>query len=119
MSPVVKVACPHCGDELTIPSTACRLVLAGQANEFLSARCPNCGGQINKLVPPPIAGELLGVGVKAVDIPGFPTPTGRKPLTEDDLIDFGLALQADPTFPDATGGGEPQSHSAPYPRSGQ
>ena len=61
---------------------------------FVLFSCPTCGASIRQDVPLAVVRALQEAGVRAVQVASEQHRDGPV-LTEDDLIAFGLALEAD------------------------
>lgn len=94
----IKASCPACGsvEFVSSPSTVLMVCTTDPDTSFFSFTCPGCGDLINRAAPTAIVALLVNI----VPVRHFAAPPVRldAPLTEDDLIGFGLGLHDDRAF---------------------
>lgn len=93
MTPVVKVTCPQCRTNANVSVDAVRVVVCDHGATYVWP-CGTCAAYVSKPAPAPVRALLLAAGVLVLTVAhegGF-----GPPITEDDLIAFGLELEATP-----------------------
>lgn len=90
----IKSTCTECGVNVDLPSPAVR-VISTPRTLAMSFRCPECDGQSYNSVTSEGYRLLRAAGVAFVVLLPHTVPPGPR-ITEDDLLAFGLALEATP-----------------------
>ena len=93
----IRTTCPHCG-EVDLP--ACDVAMTFDQAQYVF-QCPACGLGIAKKTDRKIISALIRAGVVTLGTPPAQDPTEMQQqpeppaLTLDDLIDFGLNIDAE------------------------
>lgn len=92
---VVRSSCWSCGTiDLAIDAVTVYLI-AGHGEPTYGFHCPRCLAAIRKSTTPEAVALLVAAGVGVVEVPAEAAEDKRgAPLTTDDLIDLGRALEA-------------------------
>lgn len=86
----ITPTCPRCNRETKLHPSDARLVTCRHSLR-LTWRCSSCGEHVDLDLTPHTAKMMVDAGVPVVPIEDA---SGLPPLTEDDLIAFGLELEA-------------------------
>ncbi len=89
----IHTTCPDCGNVL-VRSDMMRLMVCDDDldQSFFSFTCPKCGKRVNRPAPTDVRDKIVAF-VPTRHWQARPVPTGP-PLTDDDLIRFGLEIEA-------------------------
>ncbi len=101
MSTIVKAPCPLCGTVVKMDAAAVRLHICPTEPDrsFYAFTCSGCDQVVSKPADPQTVTLLTDGGIRPVVWDGpSPRPTGPA-LTEEDLLAFGLAIEALPAAP--------------------
>jgi len=93
MIPPVNTLCPTCG-EVVVRSDKIRLMICDDDldSSFYSFTCPKCGERVNKVPVAPVRDKIVNL-VPTHHWQVRPVSPDA-PLTEDDVIQFGLECEA-------------------------
>lgn len=88
----IKASCPVCGEQELTPGDIRLMVCRNAPSSYYEFGCPSCGDDVRKPADDYVISLLMSGGVVAHTWELAPRPAGP-PLTEDDLIAFGLAIE--------------------------
>jgi hypothetical protein len=91
----VLLGCPVCHHASPLPPSEVRLVVCEHGTRFCW-QCASCREYVSKPSRPEQTILLVRAGVRSITVKTEPGGRGR-PLTEDDLIEFGRRLEALPS----------------------
>ena len=85
--------CGRCGEFALRPAVVRLVAYGAQPPTFVLFSCPTCGASVRQDVPLALVRALAEAGVRTLQVASEQHRDGPA-LTEDDLIAFGLALEA-------------------------
>lgn len=89
----IKFTCEHCKNVVDVPVEDMRKLVYPNRFESISFRCPVCTAYGIASLPSAYSEHVKAMGVRSLKMPRRQEMSGE-PLTVDDLIDFGLALES-------------------------
>lgn len=92
MAPFIRVTCPSCNDDKTVPFADIQLLHYSNDSEYVGFRCPTCRSNHMTPLPSAYSEALRRAGLPVVEVPD-PYRSDAPVFTEDDLIAFGLELE--------------------------
>lgn len=95
---LIRVSCTACGAhcELTAAEVSLNVCADDPGISFYAWACNECCGFISRAADPVTVRLLIAAGVRA-RVWSVPEPHVGPPITEADLLAFGLALEATPS----------------------
>ena len=99
MAVPVQVTCINCDEDTVVPSDEVQITTCGRETNW-TYRCPTCSAWITRQATKEHLSRFAGIGMvpKKVAAPGPPLigkmPPKGAPISEDDLIRFGLEIEA-------------------------
>lgn len=93
VAPFVRVSCPTCNEDVNAPYADVKILVYPTNAEWVGFICPTCKHDGMVPLPSLFSKAVHAAGFPVVKMPGA-SASNESPLTEDDLIAFGLALES-------------------------